>query len=94
MNTETILIACMPFRFSKEDIRNIFENAGAQVHTVELFEDLENATFDAYAHVEINSENVGSVIDALDGKMIGHRPLRVNRVVDRKDTLVKLEERA
>ena len=83
---KNIFIGCMPFAFSEEDIRALFEPYG-KVVSVELWQDLVHATFDAYAHVQIETDQVDRLLDALDGKTAGSRVLRVNEVVTRKDSL-------
>lgn len=84
--TKNIFIGCMPFAFSEEDIRALFLLYGA-VLAVDLKQDLENATFDAFAHVQIETDQVDRLLNELDGKQAGRRVLRVNEVVTRKDSL-------
>jgi RNA recognition motif-containing protein len=88
---KNIFIGCMPFKFSEEDIRAQFEPYGA-VESVRLFQDLEHAAFDSYAHVAIDTDDVQRVVNELDGKVIGNRLLRVNEVVTRDDQLKREED--
>ena len=87
---KNIFIGCMPFKFSEEGIRAQFESYGA-VESVRLFQDLEHATFDSYAHVAIDTDNAQRIVSELDGKVIGNRLLRVNEVVARDDQLKREE---
>jgi RNA recognition motif-containing protein len=87
-----IFVGCMPFGFSEDDIRREFEPYG-KVQSIRLFQDLEHATFDAYAHVTIDTDNDDRLLNELDGKVIGNRLLRVNIAVNREDSLRRLEER-
>ena len=88
---KNIFVGCMPFKFSEEDIRRQFEPYG-DVESVQLFQDLEHATFDSYAHVAVDTDDVQRIVKELDGKFIGNRPLRVNEVVTRDDRLKREED--
>lgn len=88
---KNIFMGCMPFGFTKADIEQQCGPYG-KVQSIELFQDLEHATFDSYAHIAIDTEDVHRLITELDGKVIGNRPLRVNEKVTRTDTLKRLEE--
>ena len=88
---KNIFMGCMPFGFTKADIQQQFEPYG-KVESIELFQDLEHATFDSYAHVAIDTDDVQRLITELDGKVVGNWPLRVNEKVTRSDTLKRLEE--
>jgi RNA recognition motif-containing protein len=88
---KNIFVGCMPFKFSEKDIRGQFEPYGS-VEAVQLFQDLENATFDSYAHVAIDTDDVQRLVIELDGKVIGNRLLRVNEVVTRDDQLKRQED--
>ncbi len=80
-----IFVGCMPFGFTRDEIRSLFEPFG-KVANVQLFEDMENATFDAYAYVDMDTTDVSYIVDKLDGKRIGPRPLRINEYIERKDS--------
>lgn len=86
-----IFVGCMPFKFSEEDIRGQFEPYGT-VESIQLFQDLEHATFDSYAHVAIDTDDVQRIINELDGKVIGNRLLRVNELVTREDRMKREED--
>ena len=88
---KNIFVGCMPFKFSEEDIRGQFESYGT-VESVRLFQDLEHATFDSYAHVAIDTDDVQRMVNELDGKVIGNRLLRVNEVVTRDDQMKREED--
>ena len=77
-----IFIGCMPFGFTEGDVRRECEPYG-RVESIEFHQDLENATFDSYAHVRIHTDDVDRLLNELDGKRIRNRLLRVNEVVTR-----------
>jgi RNA recognition motif-containing protein len=74
----------MPFGFTGADIHREFEPIG-RVVSVDLEQDLENATFDAFAYVEIETDDVDRMLNELDGKRVGNRLLRVNEAVIRRE---------
>jgi RNA recognition motif-containing protein len=74
----------MPFGFTGADIHRELEPFG-RVVSVDLEQDLENATFDACAYVEIETNDVDRMLNELDGKRIGNRLLRVNEAVTRRE---------
>lgn len=81
-----LFVGCMPFRFTADDLRKELTPYG-KVVTLNWHQDLEHATFDSYAHVEVESDDVQRLICDLDGKHIGNRVLRVNELVPRTDDL-------
>ena len=83
-------IACMPFGFSKNDIRELL-GPYARVNNIQLEQDLKEARFDAFAVAEVETESVENLLSRLDGKQLGARPLRVNEVVERKDLMERRE---
>jgi len=89
---KNIFIGCMPFAFSEEDIRALFVPYGA-VTSVEFKQDLEHATFDTYAHVQIDTDDVDRLLNELDGQKAGSRVFRVNEVVTRRDSFETHEMR-
>lgn len=85
MSTE-LYVGCMPFGFKKQELSALFEPY-KDVTDVQLFEDLENATFDAYAYVTLASDDAQRAVQELDGRHIRGRVLRVNVRVTREDNL-------
>lgn len=81
-----LFIGCMPFRFTADDLRQELAPYG-KIVTLTWHQDLEHATFDSYAYVEVESADIQRLIRDLDGKHIGNRVLRVNELVLRADDL-------
>ena len=75
----------MPFKFNEKDIHNLFEDV--EVVSVDLHEDLENATIDSFAHVKLkvnDDHELENIIKKIDGKPMGNKYLRVNALPTRK----------
>ena len=82
-----VFLSCMPFDYANEDIRKLLSPFG-KIESIRLFEDKEKATFDAYAHIRIDSSNIQELLQRIDGKPMKSRVLRANLVVDRQDNLI------
>lgn len=80
---KTISIGCMPFKITEAEIKSLFVPYGV-VHSVKLYSDMENAEFDSYAHVEMDEENIKAALEALDGRQIGMKYLRVHELPVRR----------
>lgn len=81
-----LFVACFPFRYSIEDLKQEFAPYGTIID-IKLYQDLERATFDRYAHIEIETDCLVRLLFELDGKHIGNKVLRVNELVARSDDL-------
>jgi len=75
---ETIYVSSLPFRADEGFIRNLFGPFG-KVQAVDLHADWVTPTFEPYAHVKMEIDDVGPVVDALDGRKIGRTYIRVHR---------------
>lgn len=74
----TLFVSALPFRATEDSLRQIFAPYGP-IHSIQVFADWENPTFEAYAHIQ--TDQAEAAILALDGKQIGLTLLRVNRLV-------------
>lgn len=75
---ETIYISSLPFRADENYIRGLFSPFGT-VRSVELHADWVRPTFEPYALVGIDTDDLKKVVDALDGKKIGRTYIRVHK---------------
>jgi hypothetical protein len=75
---ESIFIGSLPFRADEEHIRALFSPFGT-VHAVELHADWIRPTHEPYALVEMESDDIEGLVDALDGKKIGRTYIRVHK---------------
>ncbi len=86
----TLFCGCLPYKFTQAEVSRLFESL-CEVRSTTLVADWEGATFHAYAHVEIDADDVDAVIRALDGKKVNNMPLMVHTLVQRADDRVFLE---
>lgn len=86
----TLLCGCLPYKITESEISKQFEPL-CEVRSVKLFADWEEATFHAYAHVEVDADDVDAVVRALDGRKVKGMPLMVHPLVQRADDRVFLE---
>lgn len=85
-----LFVGCMPFRYTQHDLTDLLKPYG-EIHGIKFFSDWENATHDAYAHVDMDVTNMTRLILEIDGKAVGDRIIRINEVVTRQDTRVFAE---
>ncbi len=75
---ETIYISSLPFGANEARIRALFNPFG-RVHGVELHADWIRPTYEPYALVEMESEDIEGLVEALDGLKIGRTYIRVHK---------------
>ena len=75
---ETIYISSLPFRADEKYIRELFAPHGT-VRSVELHADWVDPKYEPYALVEVETDDVKKVVDALDGRKIGRTYIRVHK---------------
>jgi RNA recognition motif-containing protein len=76
-----IFVSCLPIEIKGSELKHIFEEYGT-VHSIKIYADWKNASFEPYAHVIM--DNSEQAIKALDGKQIGMNYLRINKIPKRK----------
>ena len=86
----TLYCGCLPYKFTESEVSELFESL-CEVRSTQFFSDWENATFHAYAYVEIDTDDVEAVIRALDGRKVKNMPLQVHTLVQKTDNRVFLE---
>lgn len=73
-----IYVGNLPFTFTDQDVREAFEAFG-EVRAVRLISDRETGRPRGFGFVEMPSDDeANSAIQAMNGKVIGGRPLKVN----------------
>ena len=75
--SKRIYVGNLPFTSSEDDIRQLFSTYG-EVISVSLPNDRETGRPRGFGFVEMENENADQAIQALDGKELGGRSLRVN----------------
>ena len=74
---KNIYVGNLPYSASEEEIRELFGQYGT-VQTVSLITDRETGRPRGFGFVEMEDEGADKAIDALNGKEMGGRTLRVN----------------
>ncbi|ADU64282.1 MAG: RNA-binding protein [Pseudodesulfovibrio sp.] len=80
---KSIYVGNIPFSVSENDIRGLFGEYG-DVASVKLVEDRETGRFRGFGFVEMDDAGALEAIEALDGKDMGGRTLKVNEARPRE----------
>lgn len=78
----SIYVGNLPFSASEEEVREQFEPFGS-VHSVKMITDRETGRPRGFGFVEMDQDGATAAIQALNGKEMGGRPLRVNEAQER-----------
>jgi RNA recognition motif-containing protein len=81
---KTIYVGNLPFSASSNEVSDLFSTYGA-VHSVNLINDRETGRPRGFGFVEMDDEQALAAIDALNGKEVGGRSLRINEARGRED---------
>ena len=79
-----IYVGNLPFSATEQEIQELFEQYG-QVNSVKLISDRFTGKPRGFGFVEMEDEDAGSAIEALNGKDYGGRTLRVDEARERGD---------
>jgi len=80
-----LYVGNLPFTATNDQIEQLF-GAHGNVHSVALINDRETGRPRGFGFVEVDDDAVQTMIQALDGKEMGGRTLRVNEAQDRPRT--------
>ena len=80
-----LYVGNLPFTATDDQISQLFGQHGT-VHSVALINDRETGRPRGFGFVEVDDDAVQTMIQALDGKDMGGRALRVNEAQDRPRT--------
>ena len=77
--SRNVYVGNLPYRITDEDVRELFAQDGREVVGVNLIIDRETGKPRGFGFVELASEEQAEAsVQALDGFMMGGRPLKVN----------------
>ena len=79
---QKLFIGGLPFSTSSERLREVFAQAGV-VESAQVVTDRDTGRSRGFGFVEMEVEDVASVISATNGREIDGRPLRVNEAEDK-----------
>ncbi len=77
-----LYIGNLPFTATEDELRQLFGQHGT-VHSVALINDRETGRPRGFGFIEMDDDAISGVIQALDGKEMGGRALRVNQAEDK-----------
>ena len=80
---KSIYVGNIPFSATEEDMHSLFGQYG-EVISVNFINDRETGRFRGFGFVEMDDASAIKAIDALNGKEIGGRALRVNEAQERQ----------
>jgi RNA recognition motif-containing protein len=77
-----LYIGNLPFTATEDELKEVF-GAHGTVHSVALINDRETGRPRGFGFIEMDDADIPGVIQALDGKEMGGRALRVNEAEDK-----------
>ncbi len=80
---KSIYVGNIAFSTSEEDIRNLFSQFG-EVNSVKFINDRETGRFRGFGFVEMDDSAAREAVQALNGKEVGGRALKVNEAQERE----------
>ena len=81
---KTIYVGNLPFNSTSNEVSDLFSTYGT-VHSVNLINDRETGRPRGFGFVEMDDDPALAAIDALNGKEVGGRSLRINEARGRED---------
>lgn len=79
---KSIYVGNLPFRATEDDVRDMFAAYG-DVHEVKFVMDRETGRFRGFGFVRMDDAPALKAVEALDGKELGGRALRINEARER-----------
>ena len=80
---KSIYVGNIAFSTSEDDIRNLFSQFG-EVNSVKFISDRETGRFRGFGFVEMSDNDAREAVQALNGKELGGRALKVNEAQERE----------
>ena len=80
--SKKLYVGNLSFNSTEDDIRTQFSNFG-EVISVNLITDRETGRLRGFGFVEMDDEGANAAIQALDGKELGGRTLKVNEAQEK-----------
>ncbi len=81
--SKSLYVGNISFSSSEDDIRNLFSQFG-EVMSVKFIMDRETGRFRGFGFVEMDDNAAREAVQALDGKEVGGRALKVNEAQARE----------
>lgn len=81
--SKSIYVGNIAFSTSEDEIRNLFSQFG-EVTSVKFINDRETGRFRGFGFVEMDDSAAAEAVNALNGKEVGGRALKVNEAQERE----------
>ena len=80
---KSIYVGNIPFSATEDDLHNMFSQYG-EVYSVKFIMDRETGRFRGFGFVEMDDAAAKQAVDALNGKEMNGRALRINEAQERQ----------
>ncbi|MBF0124486.1 MAG: RNA-binding protein [Magnetococcales bacterium] len=80
-----LFVGNLPFSTTEDELRDLFSQHGG-VHSVKLINDRETGRPRGFGFIEMDGDAALAAIQALDGREMGGRSLRVNEAQEREQS--------
>jgi RNA recognition motif-containing protein len=81
--SKKLYVGNVPFTTTEAELRELFEQHGS-VHSVNVITDRDTGRPRGFAFIEMDEGNAKAAMEALDGRDLGGRSLRVNEANERR----------
>lgn len=75
--TKRIYVGNLPFQTTEDEVRRLFSPFG-EVNSVDMITDRDSGRFRGFCFVDMEDAEADAAIDALNGKNVGGRQIKVN----------------
>ncbi|MCP5098524.1 MAG: RNA-binding protein [Chloroflexi bacterium] len=82
--TKKVYVGNLSFNASEQQVRDLFEEHGS-VESIAMITDRDTGRFRGFCFVEMEDSAANAAINALNGKLVDDRELRVNEARPRED---------
>lgn len=79
-----IYVGNLPYEATEDEVREMFAEFG-EVQSVAMINDRDTGRFRGFSFVEMDDEAANDAIEALDGKDVGGRSIKVNEARPREE---------
>ncbi len=81
--TKKLYVGNLPYQTTEQEIRGLIEEYG-QIQSLAMINDRDTGRFRGFCFVEMEDSAANAVVNALNGKDVNGRALKVNEAQDRK----------
>lgn len=82
--TKKLYVGNISFKTTEEEVRDMFEEYG-EVESIAWINDRDTGRFRGFCFIEMDNAGADAAVEAMDGKEVGGRNLRVNEARPREE---------